>query len=116
MAKTTDDRQEAPKAKAKSATAKTKTSARRKLKSKTTESGSDEIGPLVQDRSAATWSRASARVILCRAKHGYMQLILTHNGASPAVSTGDLVKVRPGFARNCLVPSRPGNVMRPKTI
>jgi large subunit ribosomal protein L9 len=38
-----------------------------------------------------------------RAKHGYIELILTQ--AIPHVGqAGDLVKVRPGFARNCLVP------------
>ena len=38
-----------------------------------------------------------------RAKHGYMQLILTQSVPHLGQS-GDLVKVRPGFARNCLVP------------
>jgi large subunit ribosomal protein L9 len=38
-----------------------------------------------------------------RAKHGYIQLILTQ--AMPHLGqAGDLVKVRPGFARNYLVP------------
>jgi large subunit ribosomal protein L9 len=38
-----------------------------------------------------------------RAKHGYIQLILTQ--AMPNLGqAGDLVKVRPGFARNYLVP------------
>ena len=38
-----------------------------------------------------------------RAKHGYIQLILTQS--VPAVGqSGDLVKVRPGFARNYLIP------------
>ena len=38
-----------------------------------------------------------------RAKHGYIQLILTQ--AIPQLGqAGDLVKVRPGFARNYLVP------------
>jgi len=38
-----------------------------------------------------------------RAKHGYMDLILTQ--AMPRLGQpGDLVKVRPGFARNYLVP------------
>lgn len=38
-----------------------------------------------------------------RAKDGYMQIILTHNVPHCGV-TGDLVKVRPGFARNYLLP------------
>jgi large subunit ribosomal protein L9 len=38
-----------------------------------------------------------------RAKHGYIQLILTQNVAHLGQS-GDVVKVRPGYARNCLVP------------
>jgi large subunit ribosomal protein L9 len=38
-----------------------------------------------------------------RAKNGHMQVLLTH--AVPHVGqTGDLVKVRPGFARNYLLP------------
>jgi len=38
-----------------------------------------------------------------RAKHGYMHLILTQ--AIPHLGQpGDLVKVRPGFGRNCLLP------------
>jgi large subunit ribosomal protein L9 len=38
-----------------------------------------------------------------RAKHGYMQVLLTH--AVPHFGQpGDLVKVRPGFARNYLLP------------
>src|SRR3954471_13657435 len=38
-----------------------------------------------------------------RAKDGYMQVILTQN-VPYAGKTGDLVKVRPGFARNYLLP------------
>ncbi len=38
-----------------------------------------------------------------RAKHGYIQLILTQS-VPPIGQSGDLVKVRPGFARNYLVP------------
>jgi large subunit ribosomal protein L9 len=38
-----------------------------------------------------------------RAKHGYIQLILTQT-ISKLGESGDLVKVRPGFARNYLVP------------
>src|SRR3984957_8430643 len=38
-----------------------------------------------------------------RAKHGYIQLILTQ-AISKLGQPGDLVKVRPGFARNYLVP------------
>ena len=38
-----------------------------------------------------------------RAKHGYIQLILTQ-GVPTVGQSGDLVKVRPGFARNYLIP------------
>jgi large subunit ribosomal protein L9 len=38
-----------------------------------------------------------------RAKHGYIQLILTQQ-VPHLGSSGDLVKVKPGFARNYLVP------------
>ena len=38
-----------------------------------------------------------------RAKHGYIQLILTQS-VPPLGQSGDVVKVRPGFARNYLVP------------
>ena len=38
-----------------------------------------------------------------RAKHGYVHLILTQ-AVTKLGQPGDLVKVRPGFARNCLVP------------
>ena len=38
-----------------------------------------------------------------RAKHGHIQLILTQN-ITDVGQAGDLVKVRPGFARNYLVP------------
>lgn len=38
-----------------------------------------------------------------RAKNGYMHVILTHPVASLG-QTGDLVKVRPGYARNYLLP------------
>lgn len=38
-----------------------------------------------------------------RAKDGHMQVILTHN-VPHCGTTGELVKVRPGFARNYLIP------------
>ena len=38
-----------------------------------------------------------------RAKDGYMQILLTHN-VPHFGQPGDLVKVRPGFARNYLLP------------
>jgi len=38
-----------------------------------------------------------------RAKNGYMNVLLTHGVANVGVA-GDLVKVRPGFARNFLIP------------
>ena len=39
-----------------------------------------------------------------RAKDGYMQIILTQN-VTHCGTAGELVKVRPGFARNYLIPS-----------
>jgi len=94
MAKTTETK--APKAKAKPATAKTKT----KTASKTTESGGAKAAPPGPPRQPGVERRKSHP---SRAHHGYMQLILTQ--AVPHLGqSGDLVKVRPGFARNCLVP------------
>ncbi len=94
MAKTTETK--APKAKAKSATPKTKT----KTQSKTAESGSAKSALPGPPRQPGVERRKSHP---SRAKHGYMQLILTQSVPHLGQS-GDLVKVRPGFARNCLVP------------
>ena len=50
-----------------------------------------------------------------RAKHGYIQLILTQ--AIPQLGqAGDLVKVRPGFARNYLVPQGLGTFATPNNL
>jgi large subunit ribosomal protein L9 len=90
MAKTTETK--APKAKAKP----TKTTA----KSKTAESSSAKAAPPGPPRQPGVERRKSHPA---RATHGYMRLILTQ--AIPHLGQpGDLVKVRPGFGRNCLLP------------
>ncbi len=91
MAKTTDS-----KAKPKRTASKTKTS------SSTTDSSTATLrGPsAAQPRQPGVERRRNHPI---RAKHGYIQLILTQ--AMPHLGqAGDLVKVRPGFARNYLVP------------
>jgi large subunit ribosomal protein L9 len=94
MAKTTETK--APKAKAKTSTATSKT----KTSSKPTESSSAKAAPTGPPRQPGVERRRNHPA---RAKHGYMQLILTQ--AIPHLGQpGDLVKVRPGFGRNCLVP------------
>jgi large subunit ribosomal protein L9 len=94
MAKTTETT--APKTKAGSAKAQTKTPSRPAQNtsslSRTAQAGSPRQ-PGVERRQNHPM----------RAKHGYIQLILTQ--AMPSLGqAGDLVRVRPGFARNCLVP------------
>jgi large subunit ribosomal protein L9 len=90
MAKTTDS-----KAKSKRATTKTKTASSTDSSTATLR-GSSADSP----RQPGVDRRRNHPI---RAKHGYIQLILTqtmpHLGQA-----GDLVKVRPGFARNYLVP------------
>ncbi len=50
-----------------------------------------------------------------RAKHGYIQLILTQS--VPTVGhSGDLVKVRPGFARNYLIPQGMATFATPNNL
>src|SRR5262249_34249351 len=50
-----------------------------------------------------------------RAKDGHMHILLTH--AVPHVGQpGDLVKVRPGFARNYLLPQRLATVATPHNL
>ena len=94
MAKTTETK--APKAKAKTTTATSKT----KTQSKTTESSSAKAAAPGPPRQPGVERRKNHPA---RAKHGYMQLILTQ--AMPHLGQpGDLVKVRPGFGRNCLIP------------
>ena len=50
-----------------------------------------------------------------RAKHGYIQLILTQT-VSQLGQSGDLVKVRPGFARNYLVPQGMATFATPNNL
>jgi large subunit ribosomal protein L9 len=50
-----------------------------------------------------------------RAKHGYMQVILTFPVPSLG-QTGDLVKVRPGYARNYLLPQGLANFATPHNL
>jgi large subunit ribosomal protein L9 len=92
MAKTTDNKASSTK----SATAAPKT----KSQPKTGEGGRAKAAPAGPPRQPGVERRQNHP---SRAKHGYIQLILTQ-----AISTlgqpGDLVKVRPGFARNYLVP------------
>ncbi|HZW32468.1 MAG TPA: 50S ribosomal protein L9 [Isosphaeraceae bacterium] len=86
MAKTSDT-----KAKSRSATTKARTS------SKAAGTTAAQAGP---PRQPGVERRRNHPV---RAKHGYIQLILTQ--PLPQLGqAGDLVKVRPGFARNYLVP------------
>jgi large subunit ribosomal protein L9 len=94
MAKTTETK--APAAKAKSATPKTKA----KATPKSAESGKGSSAPAGPPRQPGVERRKNHP---SRAKLGYMHLILTQ--AVPHLGqSGDLVKVRPGYARNCLVP------------
>ena len=86
MAKTSET-----KTKTRSATTKVRTP------SKAAGTASDQAGP---PRQPGVERRRNHPV---RAKHGYIQLILTQ--PMPQLGqAGDLVKVRPGFARNYLVP------------
>ena len=50
-----------------------------------------------------------------RAKHGYIELILTQS-VSQVGQSGDLVKVRPGFARNYLVPQGMATFATPNNL
>jgi large subunit ribosomal protein L9 len=92
MAKTTDTKTKKPKKSgAKTATAKSQPRAG---------DGSVHAAPAGPARKPGVERRQNHP---SRAKHGYIQLILTQT--VPAVGqSGDLVKVRPGFARNYLVP------------
>jgi large subunit ribosomal protein L9 len=92
MAKTTDSK--APKAKSGTAAIKAKG------QSKASETSKTKTAPAGPPRQPGVERRKNHP---SRAKHGHIQLILTQ-----AISTlgqpGDLVTVRPGFARNYLVP------------
>src|ERR1700733_1671422 len=92
MAKTTDSK--APKAKS-SATA-----VKAKSPSKASESGKTKAAPAGPPRQPGVERRKNHP---SRAKHGHIKLILTQ-AISKLGQPGDLVSVRPGFARNYLVP------------
>jgi large subunit ribosomal protein L9 len=92
MAKTTDSK--APKAK--SGTAATKA----KGQSKASETSKTKTAPAGPPRQPGVERRKNHP---SRAKHGHIQLILTQ-AISKLGEPGDLVTVRPGFARNYLVP------------
>jgi large subunit ribosomal protein L9 len=92
MAKTTDTT--APEAKTKSEGGKPRAQMKASGPSKSKPAGSEPT------RQPGAERRRNHPV---RAKHGYIQLILTQ--AVPHLGqSGDVVKVRPGFARNYLVP------------
>jgi large subunit ribosomal protein L9 len=88
MAKSPEPR--APRAKATTSTAASRTA-------EATKAGSAPKGP---PRQPGVERRTNHPI---RAKHGYIQLILTQQ-VPHLGSSGDLVKVKPGFARNYLVP------------
>jgi large subunit ribosomal protein L9 len=91
MAKTTDTKTKKPKSSGKTAAAKSQPR---------TGDGSQHAALAGPPRKPGVERRQNHP---SRAKHGYIQLILTQT--VPAVGqSGDLVKVRPGFARNYLVP------------
>ncbi len=92
MAKTTETKP----AKAKSATA----SAKSKSQGKSGESAKARSAPAGPPRQPGVERRQNHPT---RAKLGYVHLILTQT-ISKLGQSGDLVKVRPGFARNYLVP------------
>jgi large subunit ribosomal protein L9 len=91
MAKTTDTKTKTPKSGSKPATGKSQPR---------TGEGSQKAAPAGPPRQPGVERRHNHP---SRAKHGYIQLILTQS--VPLVGqSGDLVKVRPGYARNYLVP------------
>jgi len=92
MAKTTDTK--APKAKSSPAPAKARG------QSKASEASKTKTAPAGPPRQPGVERRKNHP---SRAKHGHIQLILTQ-AISKLGQPGDLVNVRPGFARNYLVP------------
>ena len=91
MAKTTDTKTKTPKSGSKPATGKSQPR---------TGEGAQKAGPAGPPRQPGVERRHNHP---SRAKHGYIQLILTQSVPQVGQS-GDLVKVRPGYARNYLVP------------
>jgi large subunit ribosomal protein L9 len=92
MAKTTDSK--APKAKSSAIAVKAKSPSR------ASESGKTKAAPAGPPRQPGVERRKNHP---SRAKHGHIKLILTQ-AISKLGQPGDLVSVRPGFARNYLVP------------
>jgi large subunit ribosomal protein L9 len=92
MAKTTDSKTSNAKSSA--------TVAKAKSQSKSSESGKTKTAPAGPPRQPGVERRKNHP---SRAKHGHIQLILTQ-AISKLGQPGDLVNVRPGFARNYLVP------------
>jgi large subunit ribosomal protein L9 len=93
MANTSDTKSKTPQAGAKSATGKSQSRTGEASRAKAAAPKGPPRQPGVERRKNHP----------NRAKHGYIQLILTQ--AVPLVGqSGDLVKVRPGYARNYLVP------------
>lgn len=76
------------------------TASKGKSPSKTGEAGKVKTAPAGPPRQPGVERRKNHP---SRAKHGYINLILTQ-AISKLGQPGDLVKVRPGFARNYLVP------------
>jgi large subunit ribosomal protein L9 len=102
MAKTTEKKTKTPKSKPASAKGQPRTGDAASLKAAPT-------GPPRQPGVERRRNHPS------RAKHGHIQLILTQNVPQVGQS-GDLVKVRPGFARNYLVPQGMATFATPNNL
>jgi large subunit ribosomal protein L9 len=103
MAKTTDTKTKTKKSGSKTASSKSHPR---------TAEGSQQAAPAAPPRKPGVERRQNHP---SRAKHGYIQLILTQN--VPLVGqSGDLVKVRPGFARNYLVPQGMATFATPNNL
>jgi len=93
MAKMTD-------AKTKTKTKKSKSGSKSATQPRAGDASRDKAAAAARPRQPGVERRKNHPV---RAKHGYIQLILTQ-GVPLVGQSGDVVKVRPGFARNYLVP------------
>jgi large subunit ribosomal protein L9 len=102
MAKTSDTKTKTPKSGSKSATG----------KSQPRPADGSQSAPAGPPRQPGVERRHNHP---SRAKHGYIQLILTQNVPQVGQS-GDLVKVRPGFARNYLVPQGMATFATPNNL
>jgi large subunit ribosomal protein L9 len=96
MAKTTENKG----SKTKSTAAAPKAKGQAKSQAKTGDAGRAKTAPAGPPRQPGVERRQNHP---SRAKHGYINLILTQ-AITKLGQSGDLVKVRPGFARNYLVP------------